>query len=285
VRTASFSYECPVTLPEAMQSLGSEGAVALAGGQALVPAMKLKQTAPSRVVDLNRLPDLDRIEATAGGLDIGAMVRVRDLASSSLVRELAPALWTAASLLGDVQVRNRATIGGNVCFADPRANLSPALISLGAQLTVQSRAGEFSMLVDDVFAGFRRNSLQPGQLVVAVHVPAPGPLTFGTYRELSRQQGGVPIVNVAVTLAGDPVTYAGVGVGGLAMTPLRAAAVENELIGAPLGSVPAEAVAALLTRAGSTPFEDLHGPAAYRLQVARVLLRRALEDLQGVDGG
>jgi carbon-monoxide dehydrogenase medium subunit len=281
VRTASFAYVRPRTLPDALAALGRVGAVALAGGQALVQSMKLQAATPTQLVDLNDLPGLDEIRDTGSGLEIGALVRVHQLIDSPVVALRAPALAASAPLLGDVQVRNRATVAGNVCFADPRANLSSALISLRAELVVDSSGGPTTLPVDAAFAGFRRSALTMGDMVTAIRIPAAAAPVRGTYRELARQQNGVPIVNVAVTLVGDPVTEAGVGVGGVATTPLRLVEVEEVLSGSPLASIDTAAVAALVTRGDAEPYEDMHAPAAYRLRVAAVLLRRALEDLKG----
>jgi carbon-monoxide dehydrogenase medium subunit len=277
MRTAAFGYARPADLAAAVDAAQADGARVLAGGQALVQAMKLGLDAPARLVDIGGLDELGGIAETAAGLEIGAGVRVCELIDSPLIARHAPALGRAASQLGDVQVRNRATIGGNVCFADPRANLSPALISLRAQLVTVGPTGEAVSSVDDAYAGVRRSAIAPGRILRAIRIPRSA--GRGPYLEVARQPNGTPLVNVAVTVAdGGGV---GVGVGGLATVPLRAVCVERA-VGA---GERAEDAAARLQRGDATPYADLHASADYRLRVARVLVRRALLELEGADDG
>lgn len=280
MRTAQFSYTRPASVEAASSALQEADAVALAGGQALVQTMKVQRRVVPRLIDLNDLAELARISESANALEIGALVRVRELIEVPEIALRASALAAAAALLGDVQVRNRATIGGNVCFADPRANLVPALISLRAEIVLVAVDGTRVVPVADSFAGFRSSALPPASLVTAIRIPDAQGRAVGTYREVARQQNGTPIVNVAVTLVGDPIREAGVGVGGIATIPLRAHNAERSLLGAELRAIDAREVAGELTRGDAEPYEDLHAPAGYRLEVARVLLRRCLDDLK-----
>jgi aerobic carbon-monoxide dehydrogenase medium subunit len=275
VRTTSFRYTRPASLDEAVSALAG-GGVVLAGGQSLVQTMKLRMASPEALVDINDVAELRGIESSGGGLRIGAMTRHHEVAGSEAVRAQFPWLADAASRIGDVQVRNRGTIGGNVCFADPRANLSPVLISLGAEVEVRGAAGDRRVPVEELFAGFRANSLAPGELVTAIHIPAWAEDTRGGYLEMARQPNGVPIVNAA--MAAEPAGRIGIAVGGVAERPLRAAAVEAALNGADLGdsALIAEAVARF-DRGDATPYGDIHGSAEYRLHIAKVLLRRLLD--------
>jgi carbon-monoxide dehydrogenase medium subunit len=281
MRTAAFRYARPADLAAAVDAAQADGARVLAGGQALVQAMKLGLDAPARLVDIGGLDELSGIGETDAGIEIGAGVRVCELINSPLIARHAPALGRAARQLGDVQVRNRATIGGNVCFADPRANLSPALISLRAQLVTVGPTGEAVGSVDDAYVGVRRSAIAPGQILRAIRIPRSG--GRGTYLEVARQPNGTPLVNVAVTVAGGGGGGGGVGVGvgGLATVPLRAASVERAVA----AGACAEDAAACLQRGDATAFADLHAPAEYRLRVARVLVRRALHELAGADDG
>lgn len=276
MRTASFRYSKAGSLSEAVAQMES-GATALAGGQSLVQVMKLRQAAPDHLVDIGGIPGIAEIQSLDNGsIRIGALVRHREVASSTLLRESFPWVAEAASKIGDTQVRNRGTIAGNLCFADPRANMPPVLISLGAQLTVAGPGGERWMPVEELFGGFRQNTLAPGELVVAVELPGWPGTVRGQYLEIARQPNGVAMVNVAVTVAdpgGGPV---GVAAGGLAPTPLRLSRVEAKLSGRPITeAVIAEAVAEL-TAEPLQPLDDLHAPASYRVDVAKVLLKRAL---------
>jgi carbon-monoxide dehydrogenase medium subunit len=253
----------------------ADGGKVLAGGQSLVQTMKLRQASPGALIDVNDVAELSGIESDAGGLRIGALTRHHEIANSAAVQSTFPWLADAARQIGDVQVRNRGTIGGNLCFADPRANLSPVLISLGAELELRSSGGDRRLPVDQLFAGFRQNALASGELVTAVHIPAWPAGTRGGYMEMARQPNGVPVVNAAIAVHGSPVDRVGIAVGGIAERPLRATAVEAALSGATLAGAIDGAVQQF-DRGGAAPYGDLHGSAEYRLHIARVLLRRLL---------
>ncbi|NMH97800.1 FAD binding domain-containing protein [Pseudonocardia acidicola] len=274
MRTATFEFTRAASLDEALAAMAT-GAQALAGGQSLVQTMKLRQAAPAHLVDINGVDDLRGLASDGDGLRIGALTRIAELASSPDLARHCPWLQDAARRTADVQVRNRGTIGGNLCFADPRSNLASTLISLRAELTVRSRGGTRRLGVEELFAGFRRNTLAAGELVTAVHVPGWAPAARGAYRELSRQPNGVPVVNVAVTVNTDGVV--GIGVGGLGMRPLRALQVEEALRTVDRTDPDAVRTAAgrLADDLGAVePLTDLHGSAEYRLDVATALLRR-----------
>jgi carbon-monoxide dehydrogenase medium subunit len=273
MRTRSFAYSRPDSLDEALQALG-DGGTALAGGQSLLQSMKLGLREPAHLVDLAGLRGLDTIEQRDGGLEIGALTRIRDVAASSLLRSRVPWLADAARHVGDVQVRNRGTIGGNVCFADPRSNLAAALIALGAYARVAGLQGEREIPIDELFLGFRRTSLHPSELVTTLLIAGDLDGARGAYLELARQPNGVPIVNASVTVR--PQRGVTVGVGGLANLPLRAREVETALAERELDDQTITRACALLDRDGADALEDIHGSAAYRSRVARVLVRRAI---------
>jgi carbon-monoxide dehydrogenase medium subunit len=277
VRTTSFRYTRATSVEDAIAAL-ADGGVVLAGGQSLVQTMKLRLASPEHLVDVNGVEGLTGIEAVGGGLRIGALVRHREIVGSEAVRERFPWLAAAADQIGDVQIRNRGTVGGNLCFADPRANLSPVLIALGAEVEIRGAEAERRLPVEQLFAGFRANTLAVGELVTAIHVPDWGDAARGGYVEIARQPNGVPIVNVAFAVRGTPVDRIGIAVGGIAERPLRATAVEAALAGARLDDPDAvQAAVDRLDRADAAPLGDLHGSAEYRLHIAKVLLRRLLD--------
>jgi carbon-monoxide dehydrogenase medium subunit len=280
VRTASFRYTRPASVEEAVAAL-ADGGVVLAGGQSLVQTMKLRLAAPEHLVDVNAVQELTGIEAVGGGLRLGPLVRHHEIAGSDVVRATFPWVADAARQIGDVQVRNRGTIGGNICFADPRANMSPVLIALGAEAEVRGADGTRTIPVEELFAGFRKNALAAGELVTAIRIPDWGEGSRGGYREISRQPNGVPIVNAAIAVGGGRV---GIGVGGIAERPLRAAAVEKALAGRPLDEETVAQAVDKLDRAGAAPFGDMHGSADYRLRVVKVLLRRLLNNNGSKEG-
>ena len=228
MRTCSFRYTKPRDLTETIRAL-DEGGALLAGGQSLVPMMKLRFAAPDHLVDINALQELKGIELRPdGGLRIGALARHREVAESPLIRKLVPHLAKAASLIGDVQVRNRGTIGGSLCLADPKANYPPVLISLGAGATLRGPKGERLVPVEELFVGPFQNSLARNEILTAVEIPASRAGSWGDYREVMVQPGGLRLVNVGVTVSSDSV---GIGVGGLGPKSLRLTAVERTLKG------------------------------------------------------
>src|SRR4051794_27939842 len=186
MRTESFRYTRASSVDEALEAL-RDGAVVLAGGQSLVQVMKLRQQAPAHLVDINRVEALTGIEPEGGGLRFGALVRQRELVESEAVAARFPWLAEAARQVGDVQVRNRGTIGGSLCFADPPANPAPLLLPPPAEVTIQGDAGERRLAVEALFAGYRRNSLGDGEILTAVHVPGWRDGVRGAYLELARQ--------------------------------------------------------------------------------------------------
>ncbi len=276
MRTAPFRYTKPRSLTEAIRALDEGGAV-LAGGQSLVPLMKLLSAGPDHLVDINGLPELGGIQVRPDrGLSIGALTRHRDIVESPVIRELVPQLAKAASLIGDVQVRNRGTIGGSLCFADPKANYAPVLISLGARATLRGPKGERLVPVEDLFVAPFQNLLAPNEILTSIEIPALGDGTWGDYREVMVQPGGLRLVNVAVTVRGDPIEFVGVGVGCLAPTPLRLSPVEDALRGHRLSRDVVLRALEEVDESRLRLLDDFDAPGRYRLTVAKVLIRRAL---------
>lgn len=276
MRTAPFKYTRASTVAEVLDATG-RGGVILAGGQSLVQAMKLRRLAPGHLVDINAVSDLAGIEVTsAGSMKIGALTRHAEIAASPFIQERVPWLSDAAKKIADVQVRNRGSIGGNLCWADSRANLPPVLISLGARAIIQGPEGVRILPVEQLFSTFQRNTLAAGELLTAIEIPPLAEDTRGCYLELARQPNSVPTVNVAVTISGGPITYIGVGIGGLAPTPIRAISIERELH----GRIPTQDDVIRTVTAFSIdqlqPVTDVHGPIEYRIHIGRVLLKRAL---------
>lgn len=274
MRTTSFDYTRATSIDEALGALAS-GAQVLAGGQSLLQSMKLRQASPQHLVDINELDELRAVDLEDGGLRLGALTRIAELCVIPEVAAMFPSLQQAAKLTADVQVRNRATIGGNLCFANPRSNMASTLISLRAEVTVRSDGASRRLAVEELFSGYLQTVLSSGDLLTDVHLPDPGRDARGAYREISRQPNGVPVVNVAVAVAEGRVT--GIGVGGLGVRPLRARLVEEALEHVDLSDPRAvdEAAALLAGDLASTePLSDMHGSAEYRLEAAVVLLRR-----------
>lgn len=278
MRTAPFSYTRPDSVAEAVASVAA-GGVPLAGGQALLQTMKLRKAAPAELVDLNRLDELRGVEQTPdGGLRIGALVRHADALRTAQLQQQLPWLMTAIGLIGDVQVRNRATIAGNVCWADPRANAAVALLACGASGVVADGTAPAGVPLTALFTGFRQTALDH-RLLVALQVPPVPVGARGGYLELSRQRYGLALVSVAAVVSGDPVRHAAIAIGGLAPTPVRVPEVEAALLGRTLDDTSIDDAVAALPAAALDPVPDLHAPVAYRIRMGQVLVRRLLRQL------
>jgi carbon-monoxide dehydrogenase medium subunit len=276
MRPHAFRYTRARTIDEALTAIQDDGTV-LAGGQSILPQMKLRDRTPGHIVDINGVAGLQGLSEVSGTVHVGAMTRHRQVLESALVTQFFPSLATAATRLGDVQVRNRGTIGGNVCFADPRANLSGVLISLDATALISSGSGEPRRVkVQDLFAGFQRSGLGALDLLTGFELPLPAAGSHATYRELSLQPNGLPIVNVAVSITGRPVDSVRIAIGGLATVPVRATRCEDALRGETLTPELAAQVAQLLDLGDADPLDNFQAAAPYRATVAKVLLKRAL---------
>jgi aerobic carbon-monoxide dehydrogenase medium subunit len=270
---ASFEYLVPSSLREAIALLGQHGddAKLLAGGHSLIPAMKLRLQEPKYLVDISRLPDMNGIREEGDRLVIGALTLHADVAASDVVRRRVPGLAEAAERIGDVQVRNRGTIGGSVAHADPNADYPVILLALGATFGVTGPNGSRSIAADDFFVDLFTTALEAGEVVTEVQVPA---VAASAYAKFPHPASGYLVVSAGAALAKDGP--ARVAVGGLAGKPVRASAVESALAGKPLN---AETIATAAAHAadGTDPDDDIYAPAAYKRHIATVYARQALE--------
>lgn len=256
---APVRYHRAASLEDALDALAEPDARALAGGQSLVPAMKLRLARPSLLVDLGRL-DLAGIEARAGELRIGALTTWDELARAEAAREPAlAALAECAAGIGDLQVRNRGTVGGSVAHADPASDLPAVLIALGAWLRLRSREGERDLPVSDLFLGPFLTALRDGELIVEAAVPLPPAGSGSAYVSVEHPASGFALAGAAALVR--PEGTAAVALTGIAARPLLLS--EGEDPGAALAEV--EIVG------------DGFAPAAYRRELAAVVVARALE--------
>lgn len=282
---AVFEYHRPSTLPDAIALLGrlGEDAKVLAGGQSLIPLMKLRLASPRHVVDLNRITGLGSIAERDGALVIGALVRESELEASDLVRRRFPILADACRVIADPLVRNLATVGGNLAHGDPANDHPAAMLALGAEVVAVGPNGSRRIPVDGFFTGPLETSLAPGEILTEIRVPLPPPRSGGAYLKMERKVGDFATAAVAVQLTlGDGGTCARVGIGltNVGPTPIKARRAEGLL----KGHRPDEAAiraAAQAAAAESDPSEDLRGSVAYKRDLVRVLtgraIRRALE--------
>jgi carbon-monoxide dehydrogenase medium subunit len=276
MRPAPFRYQRATDLDGALAAVAA-GAVPLAGGQSLMPRLKLRLARPDALVDLNRAVELQGIEVLAdGAVSIGSMTRHQMLADSLDLRGALSALPEAAGRIADPQVRARGTIGGSICAADPRANLPAALIALDAVAVAASAEGERRIPLHELPLDVGRTGLAEGELLARVEIP-PQTERVSAYDELSVQPNGVPIVNVAVSAGSD----LRIGIGGLLRTHWRADDVATVIAAA--DASPEVVVEALRSAASDrSRFEDLHGDAEYRLRACAVLVARAVERARSV---
>lgn len=273
----NFEYSVPETLAEALALLADGEAKALAGGMSLIPMMKLRLAVPGHVVDLSRIAGLSGITESGGWVRIGAMTTHHDVEASALVRAKCPLLAQTASLIGDVQIRNRGTIGGSVAHADPSADYPAALQALEATVTVAGAAGERTMPVSEFFIDTFTTALEPGEIVTAVSVPVEEAGTGAAYEKMLQPASGFAITGVAarVRKSDGKISFARVGVTGLGSSSYRATSVESALLGT--AGTPADVQAAVGSIAeGIDANSDIHASAAYRTQMTRVYGARAI---------
>jgi aerobic carbon-monoxide dehydrogenase medium subunit len=274
-----FEYHAPSSLDEALSVLDrlGEDAKVLAGGQSLIPLMKLRFAAPQALVDINRLPGLDEISEEGGGLRIGALVRHKACERAEVLRGRFGVLGDAAPLISDPIVRNLGTLGGSLAHADPQGDWASALLAADAEVVARSAAGERAIALDELLQGPFTTRLEPNEVLTEIRVPDPGSRAGGTYLKLERKVGDFATVGVAValSLADGRVERAGIALTAVGPINFRATAAEDALNGAELDD---EAIssAARLAADAAEPKSDLRGSAEYKRNVVRVFCERAL---------
>jgi carbon-monoxide dehydrogenase medium subunit len=271
-------YARPSSVQEAIELLRShDNARALAGGQSLVNVMKVRVSSPDRVVDLARVEDLKGIRVGAdGALDIGAMVTYTELVESAELKASRPIIGEVAGTIADVQVRNRGTLGGNICLSDPTNHFPPLLVALGAEMTIAAAGGERSVSAEEFFVGVYWTAVEPGELLTRIRIPAAAGRREA-FEAITIGKEGTCIVNVAVSLgSGD----ARIAVGCVSATPVRATQVEQALAEGDTGEA---AVARAVEGFGATldPPGDVHASAEYRQRMTEVLIKRAVGKATG----
>lgn len=279
MQPAPFEYHRPDSLPEALELLESvEGARPLAGGQSLLPMMKMRMSAPAALVDLGRLDDLSGVERDGDSLRIGAITRYAEVVGSEAVRRGCPLLVQCVEQIGDAQVRNVGTVGGAVAHMDPAADLPTALVALDAGVEVAGPGGERIVPAREFFLALFTTALEPGELVTALRVPVTGPSEGSAYLKHPHPASRYAVVGVAarVEILDDACSDASLAVGGVTGIPARADEAAERLVGrTPDGEAVAE-VAAAVADALDDPMGDDYASGEYRVHLATVLARRAL---------
>ncbi len=281
-RTEPFEFYQPATLQEASRLVKSNGPGGrfLAGGTDLVIAMKEKGLLPKYIVDLKRLPGLSGIRENAdGSITLGALTTMYEIETSPLIKKKFPFLAQSAAEVGSIQIRNRATIGGNMCNATPSADTAPALIALSATATIAGETGERSMNLEEFFKGPGQNAMDPAEILTAITIPKTAPQLVGDYIKFSpRDMMDLAYVGVAVVynLGSDrKCTGVRVVLGAVAPTPMRAKNSEALLEGRILSEELAAKVGDEAARE-ARPISDVRSSADYRRAMVGVMTKRAI---------
>jgi carbon-monoxide dehydrogenase medium subunit len=277
---ASFDYIAAKSLDEAISLLAKhkDDAKILAGGHSLLPAMKLRLMQPKVLIDLGRIKDLSYIKEEAGQIRIGAMTTHFQVETSDVLRRSCPLLPETASHLGDMQVRNKGTIGGSVAHSDPAADWPAAILALDAEIVATSAKGDRVIKATDFFIEMLTTALEPGEVLREIRIPGSKGKIAQAYMKVRHPASGFAVVGVAINLSvdGGKCQSAGIGITGVSPKAYRAASVESALKGNALDSKTLNAAAAHAAD-GVDVNSDLYASAEYRKQLATVYTRRALE--------
>ena len=279
---ASFDYIAPQTLDEAVRTLAQHGedAKVLAGGHSLLPLMKFRLANPKLLIDLRKIPGLSGIKEQDGKIVVGAFTTHYQIESSDLLKQKCPLLSQTASAIGDVQVRNRGTIGGSLTHADPAADWPAAVLALGGELKLTGPNGNRTVEAEKFFLGPMTTAIEPTEILTEIQVPVFQRRSGSAYLKMAQQASGFAIVGVAVWLKiGEQARCdeVGIGVTGLGEKPFRAHTVEERLRGNKLTPKLIEERASQVA-IGIDPLADLHASAEFRAHLARVYTSRAIQE-------
>ncbi|WP_427170980.1 FAD binding domain-containing protein [Arthrobacter sp. 92] len=275
---SAFDYAAPATVAEALGVLADAGddVKLLAGGQSLIPVMKLRLADPAMVVDLGRIGELSGVRDDGDALLIGAMTTHHQIATDPMIAAHVPLLAQAAATVADPQVRHRGTFGGALVHADPAGDLPAPVLAAEATFILAGPDGERRVAAADFFQGYFTTAVDDGEILT--HIRVPKYTGWGArYEKFTRvaQQWSIVAVAAMVRVEGGTIAEARIGLTNMASTPLRATAVEQALAGAPL-TLEAIAAASAHAAEGADPASDLNGDAAYRRHLAEVLTKRAV---------
>jgi carbon-monoxide dehydrogenase medium subunit len=275
-----FRYEAPRSLDEAISLMhnGGDYVKVLAGGQSLVPLMKLRFASPELIVDINNVPGLAYHRTDPdGSLHIGALCRHADLERSDLLKTTQPTMASAAPLIADPIVRNRGTLVGSLCHADPQGDWASVVLALGGAVVARGPRGTRAIPVADFVTGPFQNVLDPDEIVVEAVIPAARGIRSGGYLKLERRVGDFATVGVAVAVetTGENVTRAGIALTGVGGSTIGATAAADALVGRPLTAMSIGQAAALAAEV-ARPRTDHRGSAEYKRHMVRTFVQRLL---------
>jgi carbon-monoxide dehydrogenase medium subunit len=276
----AFEYLRPKTLPEAIAFLQQYGddAKILSGGMSLIPMMKFRLARPGYLIDINRISGLSYIREEGGYLKIGGLTREAELESSALIHSKYPIILDTARVIADPQVRNMATLAGNLAHGDPANDHPATMLALGAQVVAIGPQGERVLPIESFFVTLFTTALQHDEIVSEIRIPVPPPRSGGAYLKLERKVGDFATAGVAAQVTVDSAGIcqkAGIGLTNVGATPVKASKAEESLRGKKLDDVNI-AQAAQLAAGEAEPSSDLRGPAEYKRGLVKELTRRAL---------
>ena len=276
----AFEYVKPKTVPEAIALLQQYGddAKILSGGQSLIPMMKLRLARPGCLIDINRISGLSYVREEDGFLKIGGLTREAELEASPVVRSKYPIILDTAHVIGDPQVRNLATVGGNLAHGDPANDHPATMVALGAQVVATGPKGERVIAIDNFFLSLFSTALEHDEILTEIRIPIPPPRSGGAYFKLERKVGDFATVAVAAQVTLDDqgaCRQAGIGLTNVGPTPIKAGKAEEFLRGKKLDQANISQ-AAQLAADESAPSADLRGPVEYKKGLVKELTKRAL---------
>ncbi len=281
---AAFDYVAPTSLAEAVTALSEAGedAKILAGGQSLIPVLRLRLAFPTTLVDLGKVDELRGVREDGDSLLIGAMTRHSEVMEDPLVRQYAGLLAEATATVADPAVRHRGTFGGALAHADPAGDLVAVALALDAELVVEGPGGRRTIAAKDFFLDYLETALSPDEILSAVRIPKLEGSWGVRYEKFNRVAQAWAIVGVAaaVRMDGGAIAEARIGLTNMGATPVRASSVEGALVGAADRAAVQEAAASAAE--GTSPPSDLGGQADYRQHLARVLTARAVTAAAGL---
>jgi len=278
---AAFDYIAPQSLDEAVRALAAHGedAKLLAGGHSLLPLLKLRLANPRLLIDLSRIPGLNGISEQDGKIVIGALTTHHQIESSELLKKKSPLMPETARAIGDVQVRNRGTIGGSLTHADPAADWPATILALGGELGLRGPKDKRTLGAEQFFLGPMTTAIEANEILTDIRVPISARRTGSSYQKMAQQASGFAIVGVAVSVRLDGkgrCEEIGIGITGLSDKAFRARAAEERVRGNKLTAKLIEESAARVAD-GIEPLEDLHANAQFRAHLARVYSARAIQ--------
>jgi len=278
----SFEYASPKTLSEAIEVLsrGGEGAKVIAGGQSLIPLLKLRLASPSLLVDINRVPGLDRIEESGEFLRVGALTRMADVESSSLIRKRYAIIHDASEVIGDPLVRNLGTLGGNLSHGDPNNDMPAVMLALGAEFVATGPGGGRTIRAEEFFTDTFAVALNHDEILTEIRVPRRLPGTGGSYLKLEQKTADFAIAGAAVHVrlgSGGVCNEVGIGLTAVGPTAVKARSAEASMRGKISTDKTAIQGMSHLAAGECSPATDIRGTSTYKKQVVSLLVGRAFK--------